>query len=343
MPPCITYWTGTWSPRREAHSIQIEQLRRVNPRPCPVFAHSPAMTTRVRTKERVWQTSSRAWPLYRGLQYLLEPVGNISHAFGSLSAWQLARALGKRPLLFTVTLPGAPSDAGLLDRVALFAAESEALRDQLLDLGVPREKIRLVYPGVDLARFEPSPPPPPSPFRILFASSPAHPGEFEQRGIPLLVEIARHLPDVEILCLWRAWDDPHEAAGALQRLHPPANFIVRRGDVGDMAQVFSGVHATIAAFAPGFGKSCPNSVIEGLACARPALLSEQVGIAELVRRHGAGMKAPRDAAAFVEAIQRLRDGYADYARSARALAESHFSLHGFCRRYAKIYCELAGE
>jgi hypothetical protein len=48
------------------------------------------------------------------------------------------------------------------------------------------------------------------------------PADIGPRGIPLLVELARHRPDVDIILPWRAWGDVDAAREVLGSLRPPA-------------------------------------------------------------------------------------------------------------------------
>jgi glycosyltransferase involved in cell wall biosynthesis len=240
----------------------------------------------------------------------------------------------------TVVLPGALTDPTVCESVAVLVVESETLRGQLIEAGIAPERIRLIYPGVDLRQFRSSPPPT-GPFRVLFASSPADPREFEARGIPLLVETARRCPEIEFAVPWRQWGDTGATERALARLEPPPNFRVLHQDVPDMSAVYRSSHATICLFAQGFGKSCPNSVVEGLASGRPAVLSQTCGIGSFVDRAGAGLAVSRDPVEIVWSLRRLRDGYDRFARRARLLAEAHFDIQEFLAAYDNLYSEVA--
>lgn len=340
MPPAVTFWTGNWNPTREALSKQIETLRAGIAPSAPVVAFASGNRTRLRRREGVLTLSGRRWLLLRAVAAALELRGRVTHAFGAMNAWHLLRSLGRRPMVLTVAIPGPPIDRRLYDKVALFAAETKPLADSLAAAGVARERIRIVYPGVDLDRLRPAATPT-GRFTLLFASTPADPAEFEARGLPLLVELARRRPDVDIVLLWRRWGDERGAQRALAALRPPANVRVEWGDVPDMASAFHRVHAVVACFAPGSGKSCPNSVIEGLACGRPALLTDTCGIAELVASEGAGRSAPRTAEGLAEALDALRADYDLHASSARALAERRFDSATFVAEYRAMYEQLA--
>jgi glycosyltransferase involved in cell wall biosynthesis len=165
--------------------------------------------------------------------------------------------------------------------------------------------------------------------------------DFERRGIPLIIEAARGCPDVEFVLLWRRWGDVDRSTSAFDALCPPGNVRLDIRDVADMSAVYAGVHATIFVPADGHGKSCPNSVVEGLACGKPALLDQACGIARLVERSGAGVAlGERTPAAVSDAVRRLQREYPAFSSQARALAELTFSEAQFVAHYRELYADL---
>jgi len=272
-----------------------------------------------------------------------EQLGEVTHAFGRIDAWPMFRALGRRPFVFTAVAPAPLLDRKMYERASAFVAESEPLATALQDAGIPRQTIRIIYPGVDLLRFVPEPLPPAQPFRIVFASSPADPDEIEPRGIGLLIELAKRHRDIEVVVPWRRWGSLRRADRALMRLSPPPNFRIEHRGSRHMADVYASAHATACLFDEGVGKSCPNSVIEGLACGRPVLISRTCGIADLVGRHGAGVVSERRPDDLSAALQQLRENLVDLSRQARVLAEKEFGLDTFCRKYIDVYTELARQ
>ena len=343
MPPRVTYWTGVWDPGREALSKEVEVLRRALAPRATVVSFSVGNARSAWQRAGVWKLASRHGLAFRALAPFLEWRGDVSHAFGAMNAWHLLRALGRRPLLLTVAIPGPALDPAMYRKVSLFVAETEPLAKALATAGIPAERVRLIYPGVDLAVFRPAPFPPPKPFRVLFASTPADPAEFDARGVTLLVEVARRAPDVEIIMPWRRWGDSAASQRALDALVPPPNVRIERRNVEDMAGAYAGAHAVVCLFAEGFGKSCPNSIVEGLACGRPALVARTCGIAELVGRAGAGIVTPRETEAVVRALRRLAASLEEHSQRARVLAEKVFGIDTFRRSYAEIYEDLAAR
>lgn len=340
VPTRVTYWTGVWDPSREALSKEVQALRAARRPHARVVSISQGQRSSWRVRDGVVRLSGKRASWLRLLAGAFERGAGVNHVFGAADEWHFLRFLGKRPLLFTVALPGVPKVPALYEKVSLFAAESHALAASLIASGAPPDRVRVIYPGIDLDHYHASALPAASPFRLLFASTPADWREFEPRGIPLLVETARTMPDVEFVLLWRQWGDADAASRALGALDPPTNVTIERGPVSDMASQYRRVHATVCCFAEGFGKSCPNSIVEGLGCGRPALVTDSVGIANLLHDHAAGVIVPRTVDGLRGGIERLRSRIDSMSRSARALAEQSFDIRQFLNTYEEIYDSL---
>jgi glycosyltransferase involved in cell wall biosynthesis len=270
----------------------------------------------------------------------IEPTGEISHVFGGLSSWHLLRALGRRPIVVTA-VTGAGHRPAILPRApAVVAVESETLIDEWRHAGIPADRIRIIHPGVDLNAHVTLPPSQATRLQILFASSPSSAAEFAGRGVPLLVGLAQRRPDIDILIPWRQWGDVGDVRQALAALRPPPNLMVRQEDVADMRQYYAQAHATVVPFGPQGGKACPNSVLEGLACGRPTLATENCGIAPLLYRAGAAVVSEPTVEGLSSGIDRLRADLPLLTRRARQVAEEHFDITGFRRRYEQLYEEL---
>ncbi len=342
MPARVTYWTGTWDPAKEAISKEIDVLRTGSRQRAPVVAISPANRTRLSMATRALTLSPGWWPALRLAAALVEPRGDVSHIFGGPGSWHLVRALGRRPILFTAVAAEGRIDRLPHLRFARVVVESEISIAAWVDGGVPRNRVAIVRPGVDLSRFHPRQPPSGSRFTLLFASTPAEPAEIEPRGIHLLIGLARARADVDIFVPWRMWGDVGQARRAIAALDPPSNFRLEIGDV-DMQTSFARAHATIVCFAPGVGKTSPLFVVEGLAAGLPCICTPECGLAPVVGRHGAGVVTDRDVGALSRAVSVLQAGIEDYRQRARALAEAEFDLQHFRSRYDELYAELLDE
>jgi glycosyltransferase involved in cell wall biosynthesis len=301
-----------------------------------VVSISAGQRSALHLRDRVIRLSGRRWVFLRMLAALLERRARITHVVGEMQAWHLLRALGRRPIMFTVVIPGEPLPKVLLDKVALFVAESEPLARALADAGVEGSRIRIVYPGVDVTRFCPGNSRPER-FTVVFASSPSSPSHFAARGIPLLVEAARLCPDIDVRIMWRTWGDTAMLQQALSALNPPPNVISEWRDVPEMAEVYQSAHAAAFLSAANYGKSCPNSIVEALACGCPAIVSESCGIGALLVEGHAGIRVALDPVRVAEALQALKAEFVDRSAAARAIATKHFDIKLFLESYRTLY------
>jgi glycosyltransferase involved in cell wall biosynthesis len=341
VSPRVTYWTGIWEPQREAISKEVALLRSHLSPGSPVVSFTP-QSSRLVLRERVLRLNYRRWIPLRAAALAIERLGDVTHMFGGLDAAHFLLVLGRRPLLFTVVLPGTPQALELYERAATFVAESRGLARALIDAGVAAERVHVIYPGIDLRVFVPALAPS-GPFRLLFASTPADPLEIDARGLGLLIELARVRPEIEIEVLWRRWGAVHRGLEEIARRHPPGNFKVIVGDLRTMHQAYRQVHATVCCFEAGHGKSAPNSIIEGLATGRPVLLTETCGIADLVRESDAGVVTGRSVEALASGIDELRSRYGELCAGALRLAGREFDQRMSLARYGQIYRDLAAQ
>ncbi|ODS52368.1 MAG: hypothetical protein ABS36_17430 [Acidobacteria bacterium SCN 69-37] len=342
VPPRVTYWTGTWDPAREAISKEIESLRSGARRRSPVVAFSVGNRTRLDRRAATLMLSHRRWLLLRAVAALVEPTADVSHVFGGGGSWHLLRALGRRPIVLTAVVPTDDAATLPLEACVRVVVETEAAMAVWRAAHVPEDRLSIVRPGIDLARFRPQPPAD-GPFTLLFASTPSDAAEIAPRGIPLLVELARARPEIAIVVPWRQWGDVAAAKQALAALRPPGNFRVLHEPIADMAALVARVHATVVAFAPGVGKSCPNFVVEGLAAGRPAIVAERLDLADLVERHCAGVAVDRSVAGLSRGVDVLIREWQARGERARALAEREFDETTFRDRYARIYEDVVDE
>ena len=164
----------------EAIASEVATLRR----------HFPASVT--------WGLSHRRWALvaprrgnyclnpklhllFRGATRLLEPIFHLNHIFGSLDDWFYLQGMRRRPTVLTMAVVSELTNPYLMERVDRFVVEFESAREQLLCEGISPNRIRIIFPPVNLAKFAPTNRPD-GPFTVLFASSPELPSWLEARG-----------------------------------------------------------------------------------------------------------------------------------------------------------------
>lgn len=195
--------------------------------------------------------------------------------------------------------------------------------------GYPAGRIHLVYPGVDLERFQPehgqearaagvpSLPGRSSGFQLLFVGS-----GFERKGLPWCIQALARLPANTRLQIVGKGNVSLARRRAVQAgVGDRVEFL---GYDLDSARVFPGADLLVhPAMYEAFGIVC----LEALACGLPVITSEVTGASELIEsgRTGAVVARPADIAGLAAAIQPFlnRDRLASAAIECRRVAEAH--------------------
>jgi glycosyltransferase involved in cell wall biosynthesis len=306
----------------------------------------------------VWGVNARSrWPVsvrhglafhprmqlvFRGLTAVLQHAFDINHVFGSIGDWYHLRAIRRRPTVLTAAVNSGACSKEMLSKVDMFAVEWPGARDDLAALGIERERVRLVFPPVDLARFRPTPRPD-GPFTVLFASSPDRADWLDDRGLGVLLEAARLRPDWRFLLVWRPWGTGLDELRRRLSNHPVANVEVVVGRFADMTQFFARAHVTVAPFlSQQRGKPAPNSIVESLSCGRPVVVTDVVGLSTIVTDERVGAVCETSADSFVAALEATERNWDSMSLRARSVAQSHFACDRFVEAYATIYRKLVG-
>lgn len=306
-----------------------------------------------------WGLSHRHWALaswkrgfclhprfhlcFRAATRVFEPVFDVNHVFGSLGDWFYLQAKKKRPTVLTMaTMTGKPQ-RDLLSRISIFVAEHPGGVRHLQEIGIDHDRIRLVHPPVDLHRFCPEPPPD-SPFTALFASSPDLESALEARGVPLILEAARMRPQMRFRLLWRPWGNSEPKARRWISEMGLANVELTTRRCADMANEYRRAHVTLLPFTdPQQCKPAPNSLVESLACGRPVITTDVVGLADMIREANAGAVIATSGEELALAMDLLASDWSLRAANARKLAETVFAEKRFIDEYRAIYQQVITE
>jgi glycosyltransferase involved in cell wall biosynthesis len=250
------------------------------------------------------------------------PMGVIvPHLFGTTAfdeaPWPMAAAvwLAERPLARAYRRAG-------------FHAISESTRDDLVERGVPPERIRVIHPGVDTAHYRPEPAEPrhPTP-RFLYI------GRLKRyKGVDVAVRalaLARvRRPELRL-----------EVAG-VGDYRPELEMLVRSLGQGDAvtfhgfvseAQKLQLLRSAWANVFPSPKEGWGITVMEAAACGTPSIASDSPGLRDSVRDGTTGFLVPHGAAeALAERMLALAADPALVQRlgtAARAWAERHSWEH----------------
>ncbi len=338
--PRIAYWSTSFEPKMEALASEVACLRRAFP------------------GSAVWGVNARSrWPIsvrhglgfhprlqlfFRGMTAVMQHAFDINHVFGSIGDWFHLRAIRRRPTVLTAAVTNGSSGKDMLSKVDLFAVEWPGARDELQALGIDRGQVRLVFPPVDLERFKPTPCPD-TPYTVLFASSPDRADWLDDRGVGLLLAAAKMRPDWRFVLAWRPWGTALQELQRRLAEQPSPNVEVHVGRFDDMSRFYANAHVTVAPFLCRHrGKPAPNSVIESLASGRPVVVSDQVGLADMVAEQRMGAVCGSNAESFVAAIEETQRTWNSMSENARSVAERWFCRSTFIASYRGIYGELLG-
>ena len=278
---------------------------------------------------------------------------DIAHAFFQADALVAARwsAATGRPSVFTFT--GLPDRPGLTYRrfrlpivqaavagVSAVVALSQAAADEFEHtLGV---RTRVVYPGVDLARFRPCAPRHEQPTIFCAASY-----EEGRKRVALLVRafelLRRELPRARLVL--RRPEDP-ALAERLQREVAGIELI----DPGELharlEQFYSQAWVSVL---PSFGEAFGMVLVESLACGTPVVATRWGGMPEIVDRPEVGrlFEGPQvdpDPARLADAIREALMLLEDPATPARCRTRAEdFGVERATQAYIALYRELLGE
>ena len=273
----------------------------------------------------------------------LERQSTLLHICGSLTGRLYIKMLNRRPLLLTNASAIQESRVDdcrkywhKLDKVIV---ECRRDKQRAIQYGIDPDKVALIYPAVDINAF--SYHPPHDGFKVGFASSPISNDNIgiEKRGVTLLLSVAREMPDVEFVLLWRK--KHYEALRGMLKKSRSTNISVINRILPDMNTFYGSVHCTILpARIMDDCKPCPNSIMESLSAGKPVLVSNNVGISDLISQEGCGLVFKAEVDDIIAKVNDMKCNYRKYQNRARQTAEKYFSVSRFVEQYKGIYNEL---
>jgi glycosyltransferase involved in cell wall biosynthesis len=235
-------------------------------------------------------------PLYTPTLTRLPLCVIVPHLFGSTAFREASW-----PVATIVWLAELPIPA--MYRRAAFHAISESTRDDLVRRGIPPERIRVIYPGVDTAGLTPDPAVArtPEPTFLYVGRLKRYKGvDTAVRAIALARERGRTLR----LDIAGEGDDRDRLVALVRRLR--LDDVVRfRGFVPE-ADKRALLRRAWAVVLPSAKEGWGISNVEAAACGTPAVAADRPGLRESVRDGETGLLVPHgDVAALAEALMRL--------------------------------------
>jgi glycosyltransferase involved in cell wall biosynthesis len=180
-------------------------------------------------------------------------------------------------------------------------AVSAALRDDMAAIGIPAERTRVHYTGVDLDRFTPADRSAAKAALGLTGPVIATLGALiERKGQALVIEALNALPGVTLLIVGGG---PMRAAYEAQA--KPLGDRVRFMGPQPHAALPALLAAADAMVLPSASEGLANAWVEALACGAPIVIADVGGARELLRDESAGRIVARTPRAISEAVQAL--------------------------------------
>lgn len=340
----IAYWTtASLEPAIEAISKEVFDLA-AHFRGM-VFGVSPHGTLRFGRKPGYLGVPSGIDPLLRLVIPVIERAARINHVYAEMAPWLFYKTLRRRPTVLTIASEKGEVNAEFYERVDALTVQTEAMYRRLSKVERWRRKLSLVYPGVDLTRFNPGDAlagtmPADAP-RVLFATFPRSREELGPRGVDLLVELAKANTHVRFDLLTRPWARG-ETASAVARARiaaeGPGNIRLIEGRSVRMEALYRGYDFTIIPYtrADG-GKECPLSLVEGLASGVPVMISRAAPFARFVEENRCGVAFDPEPLAFRRAIDLGMSRYTELRTAALSSARRHFDRTAALERFARLY------
>lgn len=337
----INYWTtAPLEPAIEAVSKEVFELAaHFGGR---TLAVNPHLSLRIEQFGRVLGFSPRWDPLLRLAIPLLERTGDVNHVYAEVSPWVFHKTLRRRPIVLTIASEKGELVPEFLARCTTLVVQTRGMQGVLERAGIEAARVRLIYPGIDLASFQPRAATPPNRRpRVLLATFPRTAEELAERGVLFLLQVAREYPDFEFSLLSRPWRTGGTAAEHTRGLIAAGNLTnvtLLEGARDDMRSVYLQHDFTVIPFTtPEGGKECPRSLVETMACGVPVLISEAAPFSAFVRERQCGEVFALDPQGFAQAIGAALSRYSVLSENAVRESHAQFDMRATMKAYAEIY------
>jgi glycosyltransferase involved in cell wall biosynthesis len=224
----------------------------------------------------------------------------------------------------------------------VFITLSKALNEMLLDLGIPKEKLRILQNEVDTEKFKVSAEKKTDNL-LLFV------GRLDpKKGIPFLLQSLKYLKKPVKLVMVGPPSNYKEYSEIIINLIEQAkkntvHSITYVGQVGpnELVQWYQKAAITVL---PSVAESFPMTTMESLACGTPMVASDVGAVSEVVHDHENGLLVPpKDPIKLAEAIQYLLDNESERLKLGKQGAKyvnENFSSEVMINQLIKMYNSL---
>jgi glycosyltransferase involved in cell wall biosynthesis len=224
-------------------------------------------------------------------------------------------------------------------RSRIIVAVSERVRQELIEIGVPPERVRVVLNGVDLDEFRPGVEdraalglPEGAPLGLFVGDI-----RTPRKNLDTVLRALALTPQVHLAVVGRPEGSPFPALAAELGVAERVHFLGYRRDVARL------MRAADCFVFPSRYEACSLVLLEALASGLPVITADTAGGAEVVTPDcGIRLPDPNDSMALAAAMQTIlgdQDGRAAQGRAARAVAEQH-GWAQMAAEYLQVYAQV---
>lgn len=327
--PKIVYFVQNYNPHNEAISKEVAALKN------NFSSIIVNIRGNLKIKRYLFSFNYKKQPFLVPLIPILSYFCGISHIYTSFGNYFFLKLLRKKPIIITAAGPTTKSKIRkcrhLYTKIDKFIVQSKKDGSDIIKMGVNKTKVKLIFPGIDLNKFtyiESTE----EKFTLLLASSPLMKSHIIKKGVKFLID---SLPDdVNLIILMRNKFIKEIKALVKEK----KNIKLINEPITDINKIFGLAHATV--YFPLYkevAKSCPFSVMESLAAGKPVLVSDVVGISDLIKTEDCGIVASKSKRSFIKALYNLRHNYFNLQKNCRKTAEKYFSIEEFIKKHYELY------
>jgi len=340
----ITYYVQRYRPRYEAISKEVSVLANYFSKENRVKIHDLHLDGLFNFKFNRKRSSYHFfyYPVLFLHSYCLSKRSNVNHIYTSLGDLPYLNIINLNTTILTAAasckIKKIKKRIKRLKKLKKIVVESNKQKEELLELGINPNKVRVIYPPVNLKEFNYYKPK--GDFKILYASCPTRLSDFKKRGINLIIETAKKHQSAKFILAWRkgAYLDIKQ----LINKSSLKNIIIDNRIINDMNEIYGRTHCTIIPYTKhdNYLKLIPNSALESLAAGKPILVSNKTEIAAFVDKERCGVVFEPNETSLLKAIIKLKNNYTKYQKNCRKTANKYFSRDDFVKEYEKIYKKI---
>jgi len=344
----IIYWTTACiEPKIEAISKEVFSLSK-HFKSSFVFSVNPHIIFKFSYRNRYIGFNPIWYPFLRILIPVVEFFCDINHVYGDIAPWIYYKSLKRKPIVHTIASEKGELNAEFFERCSFIICQTTSMKSKLDKMVGKHEKVKLIYPGIDLVKFQYDiKAPDPNPPRILFATAPRTSEELEKRGVFRLLKAAQIDPHIQFTLLFRRWTHSYTSFAVVQdyiEKNKIKNIRLRNEIVGNMSEIYKNHHFTLIPFTEGDGgKECPDSALESIACGRPVLISDVSDFSSFIRRNKCGVIYDTSSE---DMVKKIYEGISDYdilQKKMENIAIEFFDLEKILSSYEMLYEKCFGE